>query len=331
MPTGPTPYSGLAQLGAVALVVLLLGAVGLGVAGGMTIEQSPWIGWVLIGAGVGMIGLALAVFAVARLVEKSASSTYRSYSAQLELLEELRRHTRLLTDSNQNASLSDWAKRIVHREREFELLRDMINGAVVRQDTQAAEHLISELEKQPGHEDEARRLRAEMEKATLATHDEKIDAALERVEALGTAGKWQQARAEVERLRKLFPDDERIRDLPHELELRRQEYKRDLLRRYDRAVGVQDMDLAHDLLVELDQYLSSNEVAALRESARGVFKARLLQLGVQFSLAVSERKFAEAIRIGEEVMREFPNSRYAHEISDMLPTLRQRSQTEIKA
>ena len=49
-----------------------------------------------------------------------------------------------------------------------------------------------------------------------------------------------------------------------------------------------------------------------------------MQMGVQFNLAVSDKKVASAVDIGQRIIREFPNSRYAHEISEVLPHLKKR-------
>ena len=125
--------------------------------------------------------------------------------------------------------------------------------------------------------------------------------------------------------------DQRIVGLPRELDLRRQQYKRTLLKEYDEAVRTQNVDVAHRLLFRLDHYLAPNEAAALKESARGVFKAKLLQMGVEFSLAVTDKHFRRAIDVGERLIREFPNSRYAQEIHSTMPVLRQRAVQEAHA
>ncbi|GAG49454.1 unnamed protein product, partial [marine sediment metagenome] len=39
--------------------------------------------------------------------------------------------------------------------------------------------------------------------------------------------------------------------------------------------------------------------------------------------AVTDKQYRSAIEVGEELVREFPNSRYAREIVSMMPALRQ--------
>lgn len=283
-----------------------------------------WGGALLAGALAGL-GLTVVLYAHVILTHRAASNSYRAYDALLDIAELLRRQGGYTRTIAENSSLSEWAKRIVYREKDYEYLHDTIQGAIVRQDMVAAERLIQELDEEFGLHEEAARLREELASARQATTEEKVAAALKRVYALCEARKWDQARRESERLQAMFPSEARIAGLPHELDLRRQQYKRSLLKEYDEAVRLQDVDRAHRLLFELDQYLAPSEAAAMQESARGVFKAKLQQMGVQFSLAVSEKQFRKAIGIGERLVREFPNSRFAHEIISMLPVLRQRA------
>ena len=79
------------------------------------------------------------------------------------------------------------------------------------------------------------------------------------------------------------------------------------------------------ILTASDPYLSPEEAASLRESARHVFKARQLNLAVQFGLAVSEGRWRDALEVGLLLRQEFPNSRMAREVEEKLDTLRARA------
>ena len=285
-------------------------------------EQSAGIA---LSAG-GLLALALGVLLYCQfiLIHKLEGNTNRLYDAILDSYETLRRQTDLIHTIAENASMSDWVKAVVHHEKDHEFLRDTIHGSIVRQDWQAAEHLIQSLDEQLGYHDEAGELRKEIVRARDATQEEKIERAIKRFDKLCEAKKWNQAARETARLQKLFPESDRIGNLADELELRRHEYKRNLLKDYDLAARNNDVEKAHKLLLELDLYLAPNEAAALKDSARGVFKAKLMQMGVQFNLAVADKQVSSAVDIGERIVREFPNSRYAQEISDMLPHLKKR-------
>jgi hypothetical protein len=61
----------------------------------------------------------------------------------------------------------------------------------------------------------------------------------------------------------------------------------------------------------------------LQEAARDVFRTKLHNLGVQFSLAVSEKQWDRAFQIGGQIMRDFPNSKMAEEIREKWDILQQ--------
>ncbi|MHC4337654.1 MAG: hypothetical protein ACYSTG_06860, partial [Planctomycetota bacterium] len=95
---------------------------------------------------------------------------------------------------------------------------------------------------------------------------------------------------------------------------------------WDDAVRRQATDRSLEILRELDQYLSSSEGSALQEAARDVFKTKLHNLGVQFSMAVSGKSWAKALQVGREIAHDFPNSKIAGEIREKLSVLEQRAQ-----
>ncbi len=309
-----------------ALIVALVGslascAYGIILAAG----GSAPLGLGFLGAGLAGLLLSVLLYCQVVLVHKFVNYAYRAYDVLLEASELLRRqeeHSRTIAE---NSNLSDWSKRVVHREKDYEFLRDTIQGATIRQDWESAEHLIRDMEKEFGYHDEAAHLREKLAQARRATTEERIAAARARVESLCQQRKWSQARTECTRLESLFPGQSAIAALPREIERRRQELKQQLLKDYDQAVHCEDVDHAHSLLFELDQYLDPKEAEALKESARGVFRARLEQLKARFTIAVSYKQFPSAIDAGERLMREFPNSGYAQEISKLLPVLRQRA------
>lgn len=280
-------------------------------------------------AGLGLAALSVLLFLLLDLIGRVEHYAFRSYDSMLDLVELTRRQTDLAHTVAENSSLSEWAKRLMFREKDYEYLRDMIEGAIARQEWDVAAHLIQELADGLGRREESAALSASLASARDATAEERLLHGLERFEKLCAARRWPSATKFAERMLKIYPDDRRVAALPALVQERREQHKQTLLREYDQAVRARDLDRAHDLLLELDSYLSPNEGAALKESARGVFKAKLLQLGVQFSLAVSERAYDRAIASGEAVIREFPNSRYAREIQAMLPTLRARAKESL--
>ncbi len=103
------------------------------------------------------------------------------------------------------------------------------------------------------------------------------------------------------------------------------QHKQQLERKFLEAAQRDDVELATGLLNELDKYLTEGEAAPLLEVARGVFRKKKDNLGVQFKLAVQDRDWIMAAHVGEHVIREFPNSRMADEIRGMIDPLRERA------
>ena len=63
----------------------------------------------------------------------------------------------------------------------------------------------------------------------------------------------------------------------------------------------------------------------MQETARGVFKQKIESLRNQFSSAVQAHRWQEAIRIGDTIIRDFPNSQMAKEVRDKMDALRERA------
>jgi len=192
-------------------------------------------------------------------------------------------------------------------------------------DWEAAHYLIEEMERRFGYMQEAKTLRAEVAQVRDMTIEEKIGDVIAHIEKLMLDHRWDRARQESERLLKLFPRHERVMRLPAELSQRREAHKQDLLARWAAAVQRNEIDNGIAILTELDEYLTREEAQMLRDSARHVFKARLLNLGVQFGLAVQEQRWRDALEIGLQLRHEFPNSRMAQEVAEKLDVLRVRA------
>lgn len=227
-------------------------------------------------------------------------------------------------------SLSDQAKSLIFRDREIDALRETVRDDIMRQDYKTAETLIETMETRFGYADEATRLRQEVQDARKATLEEKIDTAIGRVQAIIDAHDWPRAIRAAQKLLGLFPTDAKVAALPQRVEAARARHKRQLLQEYGEAVKRNDVDRSIELLRELDPHLTPQEAAALEESARGVFRAKLHNLGVQFAICVTDQRWDEAIITGEEIVRNYPNSRMSHEVRQKMPQLRSRA-AEVQA
>ena len=83
-----------------------------------------------------------------------------------------------------------------------------------------------------------------------------------------------------------------------------------------------------EVLRRLDMYLTPEEGQQLAETAKEVFRGRLKRLKDQFTQAMHQHDFLEALRLGEVIKNEFPNSKLAQEVRDHQPKLREAAGVE---
>lgn len=271
----------------------------------------------------GLYFLVVACIALAanqRLLNNSVTTTNR-----LETLLERQSETfRMLINLSQ---LPDKAKSLIYREQEVEALHESFNSFLFRQNYQAAEALVQQMETDLGLIEEAAEMRAEIEQTKQATIDEKLETAILKVREIITRYDWARAKREASRLGKLFPESQKIASLPQEIVRAFNIRKRDLLKEYEKAVKINDVEKGIDLLKELDRYLTPEEGAALTESARDVFKKKLHNLGVQFAIAIADQQWDIAVKTGEQIASEYPNSRMAREVREKMDLLKQYAAT----
>jgi hypothetical protein len=279
----------------------------------------------LLGAGF-ILGAALIfVWGLVDLALKVEANTFRAYDALRDIhasLEEYRPQIRLLVD---NAQLSDAARAIIHRGKERTALRLAINEEIAHGDWEAAYALVELLESRHGYKYEAARLRIEVDRSREQVLNAELTEAVERVRADMAGHNWDRARREMDRLVAEQPDSPAVRELPPLFAKLRGEHKRHLLKEWDESVQRNEVDRGIAILRELDQYLTPNEAAALEESARGVFRTKLHNLGVQFSLAVADHDWKPALEAARQIIAEFPNSRMALEVKERIHFLTTRA------
>jgi hypothetical protein len=91
------------------------------------------------------------------------------------------------------------------------------------------------------------------------------------------------------------------------------------------ALNRKDNDGAIEILKKLDLYLTRAEADVMQDTVRNLFKEKINDLRTQFALAVQDHRWGEAVRIGELIVRDFPNSGIAQEVKGRLDALRQRA------
>jgi len=301
---------------AVGLILLAAGAYLLFEAGTRT------TGALLLVAGLLLACQSLFVFVLMETAGQAEANIHRLYRNSLHLLDSVDRIEPLIKMISHNSQISDSAKSLAHRDLERDALRQAIREEMYSGEMEAVQYLIDEMERRFGYRQEAQKLREEIAQVREMTIEEKINEAIVHIERLMAEYQWERAARESERLMKLFPRHERVTNLPTTLNERREARKQELLTQWKQAVEREEVDHGIAILTELDEYLTKEEAQALQDSARHVFKARLLNLGVQFGLAVTEARWRDALEVGLRIRQEFPNSRMAHEVSGKVETLR---------
>ncbi len=280
---------------------------------------------VLLVGGLLLIAVSLLLYAVVKLMVLAEANINRVHNNTLDLHDTARRLEPIVQLIADNSQLSDAARSITHRDKELEALRHALREEMFRGNWDAAMYLIEQMQTRFGYAREAEALRKELAGIRDMTIEEKIGEALNHVQRLMDEHVWERARQEMERLMKLFPRHEKILALPAELNRHREARKQELLQQWNQAVQREEVERGIQILTELDQYLTKDEARNLQESARHVFKARLVALGVSFGLAVSEARWRDALELGLSIRQEFPNSRMAQEVGEKLDVLRVRA------
>lgn len=292
----------------------------------MLLADTPDTDGVVVLAAGFILGLLAVILQVGiSVLLKTEANVNRLHHVALDVYDVVHRLDPLVKMMAENSQISDAVRSITHRESEREALRQAIREEMYGGDWEAANYLINEMERRFGYKQEADTLRQELASVREMTIEEKITEAAGHIENLLTEHRWERARMEIERMIRLFPRHERVLALPAELTRRREVQKQELLVNWKQAVERNEIEEGIAILTQIDQYLTREEAQNLQESARGVFKARLLNLGVQFSLAVSEHRWRDALEVGLQIRAEFPNSRMAQEVTARLETLRLRA------
>lgn len=222
-------------------------------------------------------------------------------------------------------ALSDDARRVLNRSRERDLLRKAIEEDISAEDWDAAMVLVKELAERFGYRSDAEEFRTRIETARFQTVERRVDEAIRKLDGMIVQLRWDEARFEAARISRLYPDSPRVEGLRHRVEQARTRYKSELERRFLHAAEQHEVDDAMELLKELDNYLTESEAEPYREVAKGVIGKARENLGVQFKLAVQDRQWHIASAVGDRIIKEFPNSRMAQEIREMIDGIRERA------
>jgi len=278
----------------------------------------------MLGALVFLVALLTMLSRVFKILE-----ALRDNSAKLkEVVGALEKVSAGLAAINHSTRVSETAKAIAFRDVDRLSLKQAVYEKLQKQDFQAADELIEEIARRPEYSDLAEQLKEQAEKYRTATDQERLNQMLAHIDKLIDNCEWVRASAQVEELIKAYPESESARAMRRKLLDKKEERKRILLAAWDDAVQKKETDRSLEILKELDLYLTPNEALALQEAAKDAFRTKLHNLGMQFSIAVTEKQWSSALDVGQQIIEDFPNSRMAEEIRSKLDVLRQNVQMQ---
>jgi hypothetical protein len=284
-------------------------------------------GAALLAAGcLGIIGL-IASAPIALSLRAARESHLKHQEALMTALtDRLEQLSILLNLVSEQQLLSDRAKQVAFREKDREAVRRAVQEEMAAHDWDAAFVLANDIETSFGYKQEADGLRAEINARRSEIRRRELAELMAPIDRHIKAELWGAALQEAQDLMRQFPGEQQVQRLPEEIENRRQMRKTQLRESWQEAVNRHDVDGSIEILKKLDLYLTPAEAESMQEIARNVFKEKREGLRTRFALAVQEHKWAEAIRLGDEIIHDFPNTRIAQEVREKMDALRQRAE-----
>lgn len=231
----------------------------------------------------------------------------------------------LLQQLLDNSMLSEAAKRVLFRDRELQLLRHAIETHIANHDFGAANALCDELANLFGLHAEVQAYRARVQQAGQASLDAQVQQSLAQFDHILAARDWGQAHREAARLRRAYGQHPLIQQIDQRILNAREQHKHELESQFVDAANREDVDEAMPLLRELDRYLTRDEAARLSQTAQNVIMRHRENLSTQFRMAVNDHRWAEAARVGDTIIEQYPNTKMADEVRSLLDMLRVRA------
>ena len=228
----------------------------------------------------------------------------------------------------ESLQMSENAKRVLFRDRELELFRKTVQDDIERGEFHSALMLCDQMATVFGAVEEAEQLRSNVNAIINENHEDRIRKEISNLQQTLEKCNWVQAYQDAAKLRRLFPDSPLLHGIEQRISNVRVEYRHRLEDRFLDAAKRDDIEQAMSLLRELDGYLTPDEARRFRVTADNVITTYRESLGARFKMAVSDHRWKQAIEFGDEITRQFPNTKMAQEVLDMIDTLKERSTEE---
>ena len=272
---------------------------------------NPWSAPLLTGAVAG--GIVCIAMTGSMLLRSSRSAALDSPTTD-ERLARIEEHV----------MLSDGAKRLLYRDRELDLLRMILEQDIAGGDHDAALRLVEELGVTFGRLEEAEHHRSRIDSIRKAEVEQRIAEAMQTIRRHLASGDWNAATSAADRLHRLLPDAPGLDGLVNQIASARHRHAIEVETRMRDAHAEGRIDEAMMLLRDLDRHLVGEESSRAVDVAQSIIVAHRDLVGRRFRDAVNEKRWSDAVELGESIARDYPNTRMAEEVGEMLPLLRQR-------
>jgi hypothetical protein len=282
--------------------------------------------WSMLAAGCGSLVGVLVTWPLASHMRALHNASSDQAERALEsITERFEQFSIMLNLISEQQLLSDRAKAVAFREKDSDALRRAIQEETLKQNWEVALSLADDMEEAFGYKQEADRLRAEIEERHQELIRKQVNDTIGIVDRHIRNESWAEALQEAQRIAKLYPNTQQATTLPHEVEKRREAHKRQLIESLHDAAGRHDSEGGMEILKRLDMYLTPVEAEQFQEIARNIVKEKMSVTRAQFSTAVQDHKWSDALRLAEGILQDFPNTTMAKEVRDMMDSLRARA------
>jgi hypothetical protein len=283
----------------------------IGIIVGASNSAEPFSGELFLGSLI-ILGVVVSCYCLGLHVSDSKTSSTSGDSAKLEAILEA-------------MQMSENAKRILFRDRELDLIRNTIQADIESEDFHAALVLCDQMANVFGAVEEAEEMRTNVQEIIHQHHEERIHEELNQLNELISNRQWVESYQFAARLRRLYPESPLLHELEQNIADMRTEYGHALEDRFLSAAKNDNVEDAMILLRELDKYLTPEDARRFRDTANSVIKTYRESLGAKFKMAVNDHRWQQAIEFGGELVAQFPNTKMAEEIKDILNTIQVRA------
>ncbi len=294
---------------------------------GAVIEPGVWT-YIFMGGGAGVVVLTGALAALALQFNRLLGDDGGRLDAQLM---QHRKIVELLERVHEASIVSDASKRILFKDNELSLLRRRVDEMIGRGEYDAALDLCEAIETTFESAEIADAFRHRILRSRQDHHEAEIHGALDQFDGLLRMRDWARAHQEAARIRRLYPNSELLSELDQRIHAARDAHKNELHANFSQAINHDDIETAMRLLRELDRYLTREEAAQYAEQAQKVVERHRENLTTRFKMAVNDRRWTEAVEIGDVIVGDFPNTKVAEEVASMIEVLRTRASEESEA